>query len=87
MAVVQVTGREGQPHAAEEGASTSAPDRSQQQRGSRRGARDTGMLLAAASPAEVQEKWEEYQAGKRRALEKVASEKQKRRWFGAPATP
>lgn len=85
MAVVQVADRAGQPHAAEEGASTSAPDQAQQQqqRGSRRAARDTGMQLAAASPAEVREKREEYQAGKRRALEKVASEKQKRRWFGA----
>jgi hypothetical protein len=81
MAVVQEAGRAaGQLHAAEEGASTSAP--AQQQR-SRHAARDTGMQLAAASPAEIQRQREEYEAGKRRALEKVATEKQKRRWFGA----
>lgn len=88
MAVVQEAGRgAGQLHAAEEGTSTSAPQPLAQQQRSRHAARDTGMQLAAASPAEIAQQREEYEAGKRRALEKVATEKQKRRWFGARAVP
>lgn len=44
-------------------------------------ARDTGIQLAAADTAT--DKWTEYQNEKRRAMEKYATEKQKRRIFGA----
>jgi len=44
-------------------------------------ARDTGIQLAAADTAT--DKWTEYQNEKRRAMEKYASEKHKRRIFGA----
>ena len=79
--MVQDMGRAGQQHAGE-AASTSEPSA-----GRRGGARDTGMRLAAASPEAVEERWSEYEAGKRRALEKIGTEKLKRRWFGAPSPP
>jgi hypothetical protein len=43
-------------------------------------ARDTGIHLAAADTAT--DRWTEYENEKRRALEKYATEKQKRRLFG-----
>ncbi len=53
-----------------EGASTSYSSR----------ARDTGIQLAAADTST--DRWTEYQNEKRRAMEKYATEKQKRRIFG-----
>ena len=43
-------------------------------------ARDTGIQLAAADTAT--DRWTEHQNEKRRAMEKYATEKQKRRIFG-----
>ena len=74
----QDTGRAGQQHAGE-AASTSEPSGG----GGKRGARDTGVSLAAAPPEVLEERWSEYQAGKKRSLEKIGTEKLKRRWFGA----
>ena len=73
----QDTGRAGQQHAGE------AASTSESSGGSRRGARDTGVSLAAAPPEVLEERWAEYQAGKKRSLEKIGTEKLKRRWFGA----